>query len=296
MTFSKKRSIGDSIFLLINGLLISVLTLFFLYPLWHVIMASFSEPSSLMAHTGLLLKPTGFSLEGYKTVLARKSIWVGYGNTLFYVIVGTAINVIMTSLGAYVLSRRDLKLKKVMSLLIVISMYINGGMIPNFLVVRYLGLYDTRWALILPGVIGTWNMIVLRTSFNQIPHELEESAMIDGANDAVVLFRIIFPVAKATIMVIALFYAVSHWNAWFSASIYLQDRGKWPLALYLREILLQNVMSSMDADVNEIGGTFNLDELIKYCTIVVTTLPILCVYPFVQKYFVKGIMLGAVKA
>lgn len=291
----KNRDWKDQLFTCVNGLLLTFMTLIFLYPLWHVLMASLSDPSKLLIHTGLLLKPERFSLEGYKMVFKRTDIWIGYGNTLFYVVVGTFINVVLTSMGAYVLSRKNLKIRKVLNILIVLTMYLSGGLIPNFLVVRYLGMYNSRWALIIPGAIGTWNLLVMRTGFKQVPDELEESAMLDGANDFIILFKILLPVARATIVVIAMFCAVGHWNAWFDACIYLRDRNKFPLAIFLREILLQNASVANDIDVNEIGGAYRLDELIKYCTIIITSGPILCVYPFAQKYFVKGVMMGSLK-
>lgn len=291
----EKRTWQNTLFTVVNGLMVLMFTLLFLYPLWHVLMASFSDPSDLLVHTGPLLVPAGFSMEGYEMVLKRTDIWIGYTNTLFYVVAGTVVNVVLTSMGAYALSRRNLKIRKFLNVMVVMTMYLSGGLIPNFLVVRYLGLYDSRWALILPGAIATWNLIVLRTGFQQVPRELEESAMIDGANDFVILFQVVIPIARATLVVIALFYAVSHWNAWFNASIYLMDRNKWPLALYLREILLQNTTVATDVEASSIGGVYHLDELIKYCSIIVSTLPILCIYPFAQKYFVKGVMMGSLK-
>lgn len=276
-------------------IVLGLLSLAFLYPMVHVLMASFSDPSRLMAHQGLLLWPDGFSLEGYKVVLENPNIVVGYQNTLIYVVCGTALNIFLTSLGAYVLSRRKLMFKKPLTFMIVFTMYFSGGLIPNFLLVQNLGLYDTRFALILPGAIATWNLIVMRTSFQQIPPSLEESARIDGANDFVILFRIILPVAKATVAVMVLIYAVGHWNSWFNAMIYLRRRELFPLQLFLREILIANSNAGNVFENTGDEGVFLLEELIKYCTIVVSTVPILCIYPMVQKYFVKGVMMGSIK-
>lgn len=194
------------------------------------------------------------------------------------------------------LSRRKLYIRRFLSLAIVFTMYLSGGLIPFYLTVRGLGLYNTRWALLLPVTINTWNLIVMRTSMAQIPESLEEAAKMDGANDFIILFRIILPVIKSTLAVMVLFYAVQHWNAWFHAMIFLQDRSKYPLQLFLREILLSGSMTDISAgatgeDVNNIL-TMNM---LKYCTIVVSTLPILCIYPFLQKYFAKGVMIGSVK-
>jgi putative aldouronate transport system permease protein len=213
-------------------------------------------------------------------------------NTIFYVAAGTLVNMFLSCLGAYALSRQGYMFKRVITMAIVFTMYFGGGLIPNFLLVRAIGIYNTRWALILPGAIATWNLIVMKTSFQHIPVSLEESARIDGANDFVILFKIFIPVAKATLAVMTLFYAVGHWNAWFNAMIYLQDRGKYPLSLFLREIL---IASSTAGNVNPDAEVFFLEEVIKYATIIISTVPILAAYPFAQRYFMAGIMLGSLK-
>ena len=291
-----KRSPGEIIFDIGNAVFLGILTLIFLYPMWYVIMAAFSDPARFVSHTGLLWLPEGFSLAGFKMVLRTASIVTGYGNIILYVITGTALNILLTSMGAYVLSRKKLYIRRFLSLAIVFTMYLSGGLIPFYLTVRNLGLYNTRLALILPVAVNTWNLIVMRTSMSQVPHSLEEAAKIDGANDFVILFRVILPVIKSTVAVMVLFYAVQHWNSWFNAMIFLQDRSKYPLQLFLREILLSGSMTdiatgSTGEDVNNVL-TMNM---LKYCTIVVSTLPILCIYPFLQKYFVKGVMIGSVK-
>lgn len=279
----------------INLFVLALLTVIFFYPLWHCLMASFSDPTSLIGYKGLISLPMGFSLEGYKTVLQNKNILTGYMNTLFYLVVGTAINMVLTILGAYVLSRRRMMLKGPLTLLIVFTMYMDFGLIPAFLNVRDLGLYDSRWAILLPVAINTYNLIVMRTAFVSVPAALEESAMIDGANDFTILFKIILPLSKATLAVVVLFYVVEHWNSWFSASIYLRDRERFPLQLFLREILISSSSSTAAGEASSVDGVMYLEELIKYCSIVISTLPILCVYPFVQKYFISGVMLGSVK-
>ena len=293
----KKETAGELIFEWGNKAIIFILTLIFLYPLWHVIMASFSDANLLIAHTGALLRPQGWSLRGYQAVFNNKNILSGYANTIFYVSAGTVLNIIMTTLGAFVLSRQKMYFKKFLTLFVIITMYINAGLIPEFLLVRNLGLYNSRAALLLPGLVGTWNLIVMRTVFNQVPRSLEESAMIDGANDFTILTRIILPVSKATIMVMVLFYAVGHWNSWFSAVIFLRDRDKYPLQLFLREILLMN--NTADSSISAADATtsdfFMLGEVIKYSAIVVSTVPILLIYPLVQKYFVTGVMMGSLK-
>jgi putative aldouronate transport system permease protein len=292
-----KKTFGEISFDIVNYLLLILVGLACLYPMLHVLFASFSEPAGLAKHTGILFKPQGFSTIGYGIVFRNPNILSGYMNTIFYVVVGTTLNILMTALGAYVLSRKDLLLKKLLMLMIVFTMYFGGGLIPEFLLVKGLGLYDSRLALIIPTLISTWNLIVMTTAFRAIPDSLEESAKMDGANDFIILFRIILPVTKATIAVMVLFYAVGHWNSWFSAMIYLRDRGLYPLQLLLREILIAN---SASGNLLE-GASVSEDDralvylVIKYCTIIVATVPILLIYPFCQKYFMKGVMLGSVK-
>ncbi|MCL2319138.1 MAG: carbohydrate ABC transporter permease, partial [Treponema sp.] len=224
--------------------------------------------------------------------LGNENILSGYLNTIYYVVAGTFINVMLSCFGAYALSRSQFMFKRTITIAIVFTMYFSGGLIPNFLLVKAIGIYNTRWAILLPGAIATWNLIVMKTSFQAIPASLEESAKIDGANDFTILFRIFLPVAKATIAVMTLFYGVAHWNSWFNAMIYLQDRGKYPLSLFLREILIAN---STSGNVNPDADVFFLDEVIKYATIIVSTLPILAAYPFAQRYFMTGVMLGSLK-
>jgi putative aldouronate transport system permease protein len=275
----------------INILVITMVSLACLYPMYHVLMASFSEPWRIMNHQGPLVKPLGFSLEGYRVVFNTPSLYIGYGNTIFYVVIGTLVNMIMTTLGAYALAQKGLMIKKPCMLLIVFTMYFTGGIIPNFLLVQNLGMLNTRWALIIPGAIGTWNMLVLRAAFQVVPQALVDAAYIDGANDFTILIRIMIPVSQATMAVILLFYAVGHWNAWFNAMIYLpRARNLYPLQLFLREILITNVdVEGADTTIDFVG------ELVKYSTTIVSIVPILCLYPFLQRYFVKGVMMGSVK-
>lgn len=289
-----KRTVGDYIFDSVNVLILAALAVITAYPFIYVIFASLSSADELIAHSGLLLKPLNLSLEAYKAVLKNPIIYTGYMNTLFIVVVGTAYNIIMTSMGAFVLSRKDFFWRKPITIMIVFTMFFGGGLIPNFLLVKNLGLMDSLWALIIPGAIGTWNLIIMRTAFQGIPNSLVESAHIDGAHDFIILFKIILPLALPTIAVMVLYYGVGHWNAWFGAMIYLRDRELWPLQLALREILISNSTDEM------MSGTVAQDraaigETIKYATIMVATLPILVVYPFLQKYFVKGVMVGALK-
>lgn len=292
-----KRSPYEIAFDIFNYTSLSFLVLLCAYPLIYVLFGSISAPVELIQHTGPLLYPKGLSLIGYKIVLRNPNIATGYFNTLIYVIGGTSLNMFLTSMGAYALSRKRLLIRKQLMLLIVFTMYFHGGIIPNFLLIRSLGLYDTRWAILLPTAVASWNLIVMRTSFASLPDDLEESAKIDGANDFTILFRIILPVAKATVAVMVLFYTVAHWNSWFSAMIYLRDRAKYPLQLLLREILLANNASG---NLLEDQALAEDDKalvyiVIRYCTIIVATLPILLIYPFCQKFFIKGVMIGSVK-
>ena len=286
-----KGTVGDKIFVSIIYVLMGLMALICLYPMWHVVMASFSDPIGLMRHSGVILKPIGHSVEGYKVVLQNPNIPRSYLNTILYVLVGTTINMVLTTLGAYALSRKGFMFKRVLTLLIVFTMYFSGGMVPNFLTISAYGMYNTAWAIILPTAVSTYNMIVMRTTFAAVPEALRESAYIDGANDFVILYRIYIPVSKATMAVIILFYVVSQWNSWFPAMIYLRDSKKWPLQMILREILINDAAGGISDDAD----AQYLQELIKYCTIIVATVPILCIYPFVQKYFMKGVMLGSVK-
>lgn len=287
----ENRSPGDRIFIGTVYIITGLMALMCLYPMLHVLFASISDPIRLMQHTGVILKPLGFSLEGYKIVLKNPNIPVSYLNTIIYVVVGTSINILMTTLGAYALSRKGYIFKKTITLLIVFTMYFNGGLIPNFLLVKALGMYNTIWALVVPGAISTWNLIVMKTCFQAIPVSLEESARLDGANDFVILLKVFLPLSKATMAVMLLFYAVTQWSSWFNAMIYLSDRKKFPLQLIMREILIANSTSgnTMDSDV------MFLEEVVKYATIIVSTVPVLCIYPFVQKYFMTGVMMGSVK-
>ena len=291
----EQKTIGSRLYTVLNTCLLILLTALFLYPMWYVLVGSFSDPFQLFISNDILILPKGFSLKGYEQVFKNPNILRGYLNTLFYLVVGTAANLLATSLGAYVLSRSQLMLKRLFTLMVVFTMYFSGGLIPTFLVVKNLGLYDSRLALILPALVGTWNMIVMRTSFKALPASIEESARIDGANDFVVLFRIILPCAKATVAVIILYYAVGYWNNWFSAMIYLKDKNKYPLQLVLREILLANTSNGATAEGFEESDMLYLEDLVRYATIIVSTLPILCAYPFCQKYFMKGVMMGSVK-
>lgn len=283
----------DIIFNTVSYTIITLLILVCLYPIWYVACASITNPTIVAAAKGILLWPQELTLDAYKEVFKDAEIWSGYGNTLLYTVVATTLNVILTAMLAFALSHKDALLKKPLTLFVTFTMFFNGGMIPTYLVVRDLGLLDTRFAAILPGMVSVFNFIVMRTNFESIPDALEESAKLDGANYWTIFLRIILPVSGATLAVMVLFYGVTHWNSWFNEMLYMpNDRTLWPLALITREI----IVASSAAAVSD-GGVMTQEkaDAIKYATIIVSTLPILCLYPFLQKYFVKGVMVGSVK-
>lgn len=290
-----RKTKKERIFDLFNFLFMLVMVVITLYPFYYVVNCSLSDSNFLVGNKGLMLFPQGFNLDSYKMVFKNPNILSGYRTTLLIVVLGTALNILMTAICAFLLSRKNFAISKAMSYLAVFTMYFGGGMIPTYLLIySTLHLGDSIWALILPCAINTYNMIIMRTNFSGIPASLEESAKIDGANDIVVLFRIILPLSMPVVAVMVLFYGVAHWNSWFNAMLYIRTRTKYPLQLILREILLLNNTEAMSGAA---AGTdkYNIGEGIKYATIIVATLPILFVYPFIQKYFVKGMMVGAVK-
>ena len=288
-----RQSASVYVFQVFNYCFLTALVLMCLYPMWYCLMASFSEPSKMMAHMGPLLTPLGFSVEAYKKVFLNPNIISGYKNTLIILVVGVSLNLVMTSLAAYVLSRKNVMWKKPLMIFIMITMFFSGGLIPTYLNLKSLHLNNTLWGLIIPWLINTFNMIIMRTAFESIPESLIEAAQIDGATHWKILRSIVLPLSKATIAVMVLYYGVEKWNGWFWASAIIRDRSKLPLQVILREILLSSTQSmqtgSGGSDTEAIGIT------IRYATTIVATVPILWVYPFVQKYFTKGVMIGAVK-
>lgn len=286
----------DRIYYSISGVIIFLILIAVMYPLIYVVSASFSSGEALL-QAKVILWPVDFTLDGYKSVFQDDDIITGYINTIIYTVTGTALNVFMSLIAAYPLSRKDLPGRTVISFLFSFTMLFSGGMIPNYLVVRNLHLLNTRWAIILPGALGVYNMLIVRSFMqNSIPGELLEAARIDGSSDAYYFWKIVLPLSKASIAVITLYYAVGHWNAYFNALMYLDDRKLIPLQLVLREILISNRNSAaMAYDEELLAAKENMAELLKYSLIVVSSLPICCVYPFVQKYFVKGVMVGSVK-
>ncbi|CAH8712769.1 carbohydrate ABC transporter permease [Paenibacillus thiaminolyticus] len=287
-------SLGERIFEVFNILFLILLCLVTLYPFIYVLFASLSEPAWVVQQRGLIWHPSGLNLEAYRLVFDNPMITSGYLNTLFIVSAGTFLNVFMTALGAYGLSRQNVMWKNPIMFFIVFTMFFSGGLIPSYLLVTGLGMLDSLWALIIPGAVSAFNLIIMRTAFQSIPHSLEESAKLDGANDFTVMIRIILPLSMPVIAVMILFYGVGHWNSWFGAMIYLRDRELYPLQLVLREILITNSTDSMLTSAGT-ADKMPIGETIKYATIIVATVPILLLYPFLQKYFVKGVMIGAIK-
>ena len=291
-----KRTFSEQIVFAFIILFMIALMIVTVYPLLYAVFASFSNPADLMMTRGAILKPVGdVTLAAYQAVMDNPMILVGYRNTLFYVLVGTGLNLVMTVLGAYALSRKNMMFKNWIMLGIVFTMFFGGGLIPRYLLVsQALNLQDNPLALILPGAVGTMNLIILRTAFETVPVALEEAARMDGANDLQILWSVIIPTSLPALAVITLFYAVAHWNAWFDAMLFLRNREWYPLQLILREILISNSTATMTSGASA-SDVMPLGETIKYATIIVATLPILCIYPFVQRYFVKGVMIGAIK-
>lgn len=282
-------------FNIFNYTFLVVLACVMFYPMWYVICASFSNSTELTKYAGILMCPQKFSVAAYEMMFRNPMIMRGFMNTIFIVVSTTVLNIILTAICAYVLSRKQVLWNKFFSKFIIFTMFFNGGMIPTYLVVtQILHLNNSWWAIILPGLVNVYNMVIMRTSFYGIPDSLIESAQLDGASHWTILFKIVIPLSKAVLAVMILYYAVAHWNEWFNASIYLKERSKFPVQLILREILIANDTSNMAAGTAA-SDQVEVGEVIKYATIVTTTVPILVVYPFLQKYFVGGVMIGAVK-
>lgn len=287
-----KKSTGEKIFDICNTFFLLALVLITLYPFYYVLVASVSDPMQIYKTGGLLLVPQGFNVENYIVAFKYTPIWIGYRNTIFYVIAGGALSVLFTVMGAFGLTRKGLPGRDGIMLAIIFTMYFSGGLIPTYMVVKELGMLDTVWAVLLPGCISTYNLIVTISYFRGLPYELEEAAKMDGASDYTVLFKIMLPLAKPIIAVISLYYMVAMWNSYFSPMIYLDNPKLRPLQLVLRDILIQSEADNM---VGQGGATSAFAEGMKYAVIIIATVPILCVYPYIQKYFVKGVTIGAVK-
>lgn len=287
-----KEAASEKLFLGFIVLIMVLIIAATLYPFIYVISMSVSNPVYVVQQS-VWLFPKGFSMGAYKLIFENKEIWNSYYNTIWYTVIGTAVNIAVTVTAAYPLSRRTFFARNYIMFFIVFTMFFSGGLIPTFMLVKNLGLYDTKWAIILPAAINTWNLIIARTFFQSIPESLQESARIDGSTDLGILFRIVLPLSMPIIAVIGLFSAVGFWNSYFSAMIYLPSPVNQPLQLYLIKIVVQNSQQFVGSSqgYERVLSTAQL----KYGIIVITVLPIICVYPFLQKYFVKGVMIGAIK-
>jgi len=287
-----KETKGRILFQCINYTILTICMIIAIYPVLYVLAASLSSYAFLaQGRVGII--PMGFNLDAYKRVLAYPMIGRSYFNTVFYTISGTFISLLLSTLGAYPLSRKYFPGKDFLTKVVVIAMLFSAGMIPTFLVVRGLGLYNTVWAILLPTAVSSFNLIILKNFFEQIPYEMEESAALDGCNHFQTLFIIMLPLAVPGLVTIGLFYAVYQWNSFFPAMLYLRDRNLVPIQIILRDIVIQNQTTDLAVDL--VKGSDQVSESIRYATIMVATIPIMLVYPFVQKYFISGIMIGSVK-
>jgi multiple sugar transport system permease protein/putative aldouronate transport system permease protein len=291
-----RDSLEDNAFNVVVYVILSVMFLFVLYPLVYIVSSSFSSPSAVAAGR-VVLWPVEPSLEGYKAVFTNNMIGTGYFNSIIYALFGTLINISLTMIAAYALSCSTLPGRNLIMLLFTFTMLFDGGMIPNYILLRNLGMLNTRWAMLIPGAIGIYNMIITRTFIgNSIPSELREAADIDGCSDIQYFWHCVLPLSKAVIAVITLYYAVAHWNAYFNAFLYLTSKDLFPLQIVLRDILIAN---SIDAgaivDPELMAAKQGLADLLKYSLIIVASLPVMTIYPFIQKYFIQGVMIGSIK-
>ena len=293
---NSKKSLVDSTFDIVNYSILGIVLLTVIYPLYFIAIASISEPN-LVNSGQVWIIPKGIMFEGYERVFSDPNIMTGYRNSIFYTVFGTVINVTLTLMAGYSLSRKDLKGKNAIMLFMTFTMFFSGGLIPTYLVVKSLGMINNIWAMLIPNAVGVWNIIIARTFFQtSIPDELLEAAIIDGCTNTKFYVKIALPLSKALIAIMILFYGVGHWNAFFNALIYLRDKKLFPLQLVLRGILVDSQMlAEMVKDQDMLSEYQRLTEVIKYALIIVASLPLLIVYPFVQKYFVKGIMIGSLK-
>ncbi|MCG7408489.1 carbohydrate ABC transporter permease [Paenibacillus sp. ACRRX] len=297
-----KESRGDKIFVILNYIYLSIALLIVLYPVLYIISASISDPKYVNSGEMWLL-PKGITFEGYLRVFENSKIWSGYGNTILYTTVGTLVNLFVTLPAAYSLSRSDFVGRGFFMGMFMVTMFFGGGLVPGYLLVKNLGMINSMWALILPGAASVWNIIVARTFFQStIPKELQEAAHIDGCTNMRLFIKIVLPLSAPIIAVMALFYGVGHWNSYFSALIYLNEESKYPLQMILRQILVLQEMSAettgaaINASVaSALNNKADAASLLKYAVIIVSTLPVVAVYPFLQRYFVQGVMIGSVK-
>ncbi|KRE32634.1 carbohydrate ABC transporter permease [Paenibacillus sp. Soil522] len=301
MTSTVKETGRDKLFLMCNYIYVFLAFIIVAYPVIYMISASISDPK-LVGSGEMWLWPKGITFEGYQRVFQNASIWTGYGNTILYTVVGTAVNLFVTLPAAYALSRKDFVGRNFFMGMFMVTMFFGGGLVPSYLLVKELGMIDSMWAIVIPSAASIWNIIVSRTFFqSSIPKELQEAAQIDGCTNMRLFIKIILPLSMPIIAVMALFYGVGNWNSYFSALIYLNDAAKYPLQLVLRQILVLQEMSAqggaaMDASTaSALNNKAEIAALVKYAVIIVATAPIIAIYPFLQRYFVQGVMIGSVK-
>lgn len=290
----KKANLYSVMFDVFINIILAMVVVVTLYPFLHVVSVSLSDPYAVMQNK-VNFYPAGFNLNAYKSVLSNPYIWISYKNTIVYTVVGTAVNLVLTTAMAYSLSKKYLFGRKFFSIFTTFTLFFNGGIIPNYIIISKLGLIDSMWALILPIAIGTWNLMVMRNYFEGLPSEIEESAAIDGCNPVQVLVKIVLPVSKPIFATMTLFYAVWHWNTYFSPLLYLNDKEKYPLQIFMQQILITGETSFANTVVGIEDTNLLISNTVKYATIMVAILPIIMVYPFLQKYFIKGVLIGSVK-
>ena len=291
-----KAPLGDKIFILLIYILLTAIMLVVFLPLVYIVSASFSDPQAVISNEVWFL-PVRPTLRGYEAVFKNRNILTGFANSFFYMIVGTLVNIVMTVMCAYPLSRKEFTARNKVAMIFVFTMYFSGGLIPTYMLVNSLGLVNTRLAMIIPSAMSTYNMIICRTYFvNSIPDELYEAGQLDGCTPFKYLIKVVVPLSKPILAVLVLYYGVAKWNSYFDAMIYLKNQTLVPLQIVLRDILILNQVDyTMISDASAIAAQRGLTDLLKYSTIVVASLPVLCIYPFVQKYFIKGVVVGAVK-
>jgi len=296
MNTRKAMRFSDKVFYSIVTLILTVFFILVLYPCIYVVSASFSSGDAVNSGK-VFLWPVDFSLLGYKTVFSNRNIWIGYRNSLFYTVVGTMINIVLTMFCGYAMSRTDMPGRKFFSIFFVFTMYFGGGMIPSYILNRHLGIINTFWVMVIPGAMSVYNMIIVKTFImSNIPKELLEASQMDGCSDNKYFYRVVLPLSKAVMAVMVLYYGVGHWNSYFNALIYLRDREKYPLTIFLRQLLILNQLDNTTVtDPEALMIMQRQAAIMKYALIIVALIPVMLIYPFVQKYFIKGVMIGSIK-
>ena len=280
---------GDRLFISFVWVIMIILVSVTIYPIIYVFSVSISSYNAVVANK-IVLWPIGFSLNSYKKIINDSAFYIGYANTIWYTIGGTLLNLLFTVLAAYPLSRKEFFMRKFFTVLFLFTMFFGGGMIPSYIVATRIGLLNSRWAMILPGLISTWNLVLCRTYISSLPEELFDSAKIDGCTDFRFLSSILLPLIKPILAVLIIYYGIGHWNSWFNALLYLSDANKHPLQIYLRKLLIQST-NELAASAYDMQSTLQ----VRYCAMFVTVVPIMAIYPFFQKYFTKGVMVGSLK-